>query len=197
MFTPWMQNHMTLSHQTIEPTNIHSKSMQTAGGRAPDGQQLRLFTESQISRRRKPVLPYLIPPGRTVDVMRANGACFLCVEVGLLGHDTGIWTLAQGVSLHHGHLSCLITYRLQQDQPLFLLHFTEQMNLTDGRVTRTPRHQPDYAENKTIEQSQGIITRGGDGDFKAHSPTLTRRPRTMPRRTRWNCTCEIEQQEWV
>lgn len=58
---------------------------------------------------------------------------------------------SSGVLLRQGHLSYLITDRLQQDQPLFLLHFAEQMNLTDGCVTQTPGHQPDYAENNTIE----------------------------------------------
>lgn len=35
------------------------------------------------------------------------------------------------------------------------------MNLTDGRVTRTPRHQPDYAENNTIEQSRESLREVG------------------------------------
>lgn len=36
-------------------------------------------------------------------------------------------------------------------RPLFLA-FSEQMNLTDGRVTQTPTYQLDYAENNTIEK---------------------------------------------
>lgn len=46
--------------------------------------------------------------------------------------------------------------RLPQDRPLFLLHFGRgQMNLTDGRVTRTLDEQHDYAENNAIESRAG------------------------------------------
>ena len=62
----------------------------------------------------------------------------------------------------------------------YSLHFSEQMNLTDGCVTQTLDYQPDYAENNTIER--GIITKGSQ---LVHGGQCSAQEQ--------NYTCEIEQ----
>lgn len=75
-----------------------------------------------------------------------------CVEVGLSGHETDASVCElRGLAAARAPLQ-LDNRQAPTGSAIIPFAFcAEQMNLTDGRVTRTPRRRPDYAENNTIE----------------------------------------------